>query len=86
MIAQSNISPERISVEPYHPVPGQVEVRLRDNIRQVAEGKVTLYEYDEYILYMSQREGLKEYIEANMADWLATGRILEGHAVFNSVK
>ena len=36
-----------------------------------------MFEYDEYTFVLPDREGLREDIEANMADWLATGRTLE---------
>ena len=63
-----------VTVEPYRPIPGQVEVRVRENVRQITE---TEFEYDEYILHVKDRDGLKEDIEANMGDWLTTGRTLE---------
>ena len=38
-----------------------------------------MFEYDEYTFVLPDLEGLREHIEANMADWLATGRTLEVH-------
>ena len=43
----------------------------------MTEQTVTMYEYDEYVFLLKDREGLQEDIEANMADWLVTGRTLE---------
>ena len=77
------MTPAALTVEPYNPVPGQVEVRLRENIKEISvvdsmtEQTVTMYEYDEYVFLLKDREGLREDIEANMADWLVTGRTLE---------
>ena len=77
------MTPVALTVEPYNPVPGQVEVRLRENIKEISvvdsmtEQTVTMYEYDEYVFLLKDREGLQEDIEANMADWLVTGRTLE---------
>lgn len=83
MRVRGNITPAVLTVEPYNPVPGQVEVRLRENIKEVSvvdsmtEQAVTMYEYDEYVFLLKDREGLQEDIEANLSDWLITGRTLE---------
>ena len=83
MRVRGNMTPAALTVEPYNPVPGQVEVRLRENIKKISvvdsmtEQTVTMYEYDEYVFLLKDREGLQEDIEANMADWLVTGRTLE---------
>lgn len=64
-------------------MPGYVEVRLRENVKEVVEvdemteTEVTMYEYDEYTFLLKEKEGLAEEIEANMSDWLITGRTLE---------
>lgn len=83
MRVQGNVYPESITVETYLPIPGMVEVRLRDNINPIAETdemtgqKNSMFEYDEYIFILPYREGMRKDIEENMADWLATGRTLE---------
>ena len=83
MRVRGNMTPAALTVEPYNPVPGQVEVRLRENIKEISavdsmtEQTVTMYEYDEYVFLLKDRGGLQEDIEANMADWLVTGRTLE---------
>lgn len=83
MRVQGNISPETITVETYHPITGYAEVRLRENIKafsavdQTTGTEITMYEYDEYVFHLKDKEGLKEEIEANMSDWLATGRSME---------
>ena len=70
-------------MESYRPIPGYVELRLRENVKEVSEvdemteTEITMYEYDEYTFLLKDKEGLKEEIEANMSDWLITGRTLE---------
>lgn len=62
---------------------GYVEVRLRENIKEVTdidpqtETSVTMFEYDEYTFLLKDREGLQEDIKNNLSDWLITGRTLE---------
>jgi len=70
-------------VETYLPLEGYVEVRLRENIKEVTETDpqtettLTMFEYDEYTFLLKGREGLQEDIENNLSDWLITGRTLE---------
>lgn len=83
MRIRGNISPNALNIEPYAPKAGHVEVRLRDNINPILETdemtgqEISMFEYDEYTFVLPDLEGLRERIEANMADWLATGRTLE---------
>ena len=83
MRVRGNISPNALNIEPYAPKAGHVEVRLRDNINPIVETDemtgqgISVFEYDEYTFVLPDLEGLREHIEANMADWLATGRTLE---------
>lgn len=83
MRVKGNISPNVLNIEPYAPKSGHVEVRLRDNINPIVETDemtgqgISMFEYDEYTFVLPDREGLREDIEANMADWLATGRTME---------
>lgn len=83
MRVRGNRSPSVLTIEAYHPLPGYVEVRLRENINEISETDeitgetVTLFEYDEYLFLLNDKEGLREEIEKNMADWLATGRVIE---------
>ena len=83
MRVRGNISPNVLDIESYRPMPGCVEVRLRENIGEVTvvdemtEQQIKMFEYDEYTFIIREREGLREDIEANMADWLITGRTLE---------
>ena len=85
MRVKGNISPNVLNIEPYAPKAGHVEVRLRDNINPIVEkdemtGKeISMFEYDEYTFVLPNRDGLREDIEANMVDWLATGRTLEAN-------
>ena len=74
MRVQGNVYPEVITVEACLPAPGMVEVRLRENVTQLAD---MLYEYDEYTKILPDRPGLKEDITANLSDWLTTLRTLE---------
>ena len=83
MRVRGNVSPKVFLIEPYAPKVGHVEVRLRDNINPIVQKdemtgqEISLFEYDEYTFVLPDREGLREDIGANMADWLATGRTLE---------
>ena len=74
MKVKGNNIPEAIHIERYLPKSGYVEVRLTENPVQLEE---ELYQYDEYVLQIPQRENLAEEIEANLNDWLITGRTLE---------
>lgn len=74
MRVQGNVYPESVTVETYLPTPGMVEVRLRENVKHMAE---TLYEYDEYTKIMPDHPGLKQSIIDNLSDWLTTLRTLE---------
>lgn len=81
MRVKGNVSPVTLSMESYLPLEGYVEVRLRENIKEVTdpqtETSVTMFEYDEYTFLLKDREGLQEDIENNLSDWLITGRTLE---------
>ena len=83
MRVQGNNAPDSVTVEAYLPRKGYAEVRVRENVKQITETDPTtgleycLYEYDEYVFHIPEREGLKEEIESNLSDWLATGRVLE---------
>ena len=83
MRVKGNISPVTLSVGSYLPLEGYVEVRLRENIKEVTETDpqtetpLTMFEYDEYTFLLKDREGLQEDIESNLSDWLITGRTLE---------
>lgn len=83
MRVKGNVSPNVLDIESYRPMPGYVEARLRENINEVTvvdemtEQEIKMFEYDEYTFIVREREGLREDIEATMADWLVTGRTLE---------
>ena len=83
MKVKGNVSPVTLSMESYPAKEGYVEVRLRENIREVTETDtqtettLTLFEYDEYTFLLKDREGLQEDIKNNLSDWLITGRTLE---------
>lgn len=83
MRVRGNVSPNVLDIERYRPIPGYVEARLRENINEVTvvdemtEQEIKMFEYDEYTFVIREREGLREDIESNMADWLVTGRTME---------
>lgn len=83
MRVKGNVSPVTLSMESYLPLAGHVEVRIRENIKEVTdidpqtETSVTMFEYDEYVFHIKQRDGLQQEIENNLADWIQTGRALE---------
>lgn len=83
MRIRGNVSPAPILVEPYPAREGYAEVRLRENIKTVVETdtqtqvEITMYEYDEYTFHVPNRDGLRDDIESNLADWIATGRTVE---------
>lgn len=83
MRVKGNVSPDVLDIEPYAPTLEYAEVRLRENINEISvfdkmtETPITMYEYDEYTFVLREKEGLQADIEANMDDWLTTGRTLE---------
>lgn len=83
MRVKGNVSPNVLDIEHYAPKAGHVEVRLRENINTIVEmdemtgHEISMFEYDEYTFILPDREGLPDEIEANLTDWLATGRTLE---------
>ena len=72
MKVTGNNIPEAVHIERYLPKAGYVEVRLTEHAVQLEEN---LWEYDEYVLQV--RGVTKEEVEANLSDWLITGRTLE---------
>ncbi len=74
MRIRDNKVPASVTVENYDPIPEYAEVRLRENVRALSDG---VYEYDEYILHVRDKDDLQQEIENNLADWLTTGRTLE---------
>ena len=81
MRVQGNGFPAAVTVESYWPMPGYVEVRVRENVKDITPTDVKnptpLFEYDEYVIHIEEKDGLQEEIESNLNDWLATGRMLE---------
>ena len=83
MRVNGNISPDVLSIENYEPIPGKVEVRLRENINEVDKTDemtgetITLYEYDEYSFILDNEKNLRKKIQNHIEDWLTTGRTLE---------
>lgn len=83
MRVRGDCLPNVVDVTAYEPVPGKVEVRVRENIVPYSErdpetGEMENgYEYDEYKFIMDDAIGLATTIKKNLSDWLATGRTLE---------
>jgi len=81
MRVQGNGFPAAVTVESYWPMPGYVEVRVRESVKNITPtdngDAAPLYEYDEYVFHVKQRDGLQQEIENNLADWIQTGRMLE---------
>lgn len=72
MKVTGNNIPEAVHIERYLPKAGYVEVRLTENATRLEDN---LWQYDEYVLRV--RGVTKEEVEANLNDWLITGRNLE---------
>ena len=74
MRVRGNVSPESLSIEPFAPMPGYVEIRLRENIKDITavdemtDQEVPMFEYDEYTFHLANKEGLREEIEGNMIE------------------
>lgn len=81
MRVQGNASPAAVTVESYWPMLGYAEIRLHENIKDITptdvEDPTPLFEYDEYVIHVKEKDGLQAEIESNLAEWLATGRMLE---------
>lgn len=81
MRVQGNASPAAVTVESYWPTPGYAEIRLYENVKDITptdvEDPTPLFEYDEYVIHVKEKDGLQVEIESNLAEWLMTGRMLE---------
>lgn len=83
MRVNGNLSPDVLSISPYEPQAGKVEVKIRENITEFEQQDemsgqtIKGYTYDEYTFIVDNSEGLAERINANLSDWLITGRTLE---------
>ena len=83
MRVRGNVYPESVTVETYLPTPGMVEIRLRENVKEVSvTDKMTdtttiMYEYDEYVIVVPYSPGLKEDVADNLSEWIITLRSLE---------
>lgn len=77
MRVNSGVEPITVLIEPYMPIAGYVEVRIRENVSSFETEKGLKYEYDEYVFHVPDKPGLSDDINNNLNDWLATGRSLE---------
>lgn len=66
MKVNGSISPSPLLFE--HRFDGTAEMRFRENISQNNDGGFT---YDEYVLTMTDRDGLEKIVQENMEVWLA---------------
>ena len=63
MRVRGNISPKPLDIESYRPMPGYVEARIRENIKEVTvvddmtDKEIVMYEYDEYTFLLKEKEG-----------------------------
>lgn len=76
MRVKGNVSPKSFDIEVCGEDKSKVEVRIRENIKS-SEEIVNGFEYDEYFFIINNEPDLKDKIENNLEDWLATGRNLE---------
>ena len=83
MKAKSNKSP---STAVFEKVNGTLRVRLCENIVECERLGETIYEYDEYVFVLKDREGLREDIESNLERWLATAEARERKNLANTVR
>ena len=92
MRVRGNVSPNTVSIEKHAILPEYVEVRLCENISKITvedtqTGKeIVMYEYDEYTFCLKNYDKLKEDIENNLSDWLATGKSLEVNEQASSIQ
>lgn len=83
MKVQSGVDPKPININKFYPKPGYMEVRLRENVNiiqlidEVTETPDTVFEYDEYILKIKDREGLEADINANFNTYLTEAKNIE---------
>lgn len=83
MRVRGDSKPNVVDVTAHEPIPGKVEVRVRENIVPYSEKDPETdelehgYEYDEYRFIMDDAIGLATTIQNNIEDWLLTGRTSE---------
>jgi hypothetical protein len=77
MRTRGNVYPVIISVEDCPYKTGHVEVRIREKVKDISTDESSMFEYDEYTFVLADRDNIREDIEVNLADWIATGRMLE---------
>ena len=81
MRVRGSVNPPQVSVEDAPQKAGYSEIRLRENAKEITvtdeQSSHTEWEYDEYVLCEKTRANLKAEIEANLNEWLITGRCKE---------
>ena len=76
MKVNGSISPPALSFE--HRFDGMAEMRFRENIISKKDDKGdTIYNYDEYLLIVTDRAGLEKIVQENMGVWLAYAKAQE---------
>lgn len=70
MKVSGSVNPPALSYE--HRFDGMAEMRFRENITSVKDSETggTVYQYDEYTLTMTDRDGLEKIVKGNTAVWL----------------
>ena len=83
MKVQSAVAPEFFSINRFYPMPGYMEIRLRENINSIrptddaSDNPEVVFEFDEYKLKLKDREGLEADIKANFDAYLTEARNIE---------
>lgn len=83
MKVQSAVAPEFFSINRFYPMPGYMEIRLRENINSIrptddaSDNPEVVFEFDEYILKLKNRDGLEADIKANFDAYLIEARNIE---------
>ena len=83
MKVQSAVAPEFLSINRFYPMPGYMEIRLRENINSIrstddaSDNPEVVFEFDEYILKLKNRDGLEADIKANFDAYLTEARNIE---------
>lgn len=77
MKVSGSVNPPALSYE--HRFDGMAEMRFRENITSVKDSETggTVYQYDEYTLTMTDRDGLEEIVKDNTAVWMAYAKQAE---------
>lgn len=85
MKVNGSIQPDALSFE--HRFDGMAEMRFRENITNSNDDKGdTIYSYDEYLLVMPDRDGLKKSVQDNLSVWIAYAKAAETEQLAANVR